>query len=118
MDKLTNITTEALNRYFHTLSVLGYKNYKSVYKLLFLIFVEELLNNDIYAFITEGDYRIIVNAVYCILGKDCLFDMPSYETFDSLIHKSDNKKKYRISEDYILRISTGETLNPRVSETL
>ena len=43
MDKITSLSVASINNYFHTLSVLGYKNYNSVNKLLVLLFIEELL---------------------------------------------------------------------------
>ena len=66
MDKLTSLSINYLDTYFHTLSVLGYKDYNSVYKLLILLFIEELLTGEFSIFINEKDYRNITNLLYCL----------------------------------------------------
>lgn len=74
---MDNLLYEALTRYFTTLTQFGYKKYKSVYKLLFMILVEELLSG-FKEYITEEDYRHISRAVNCVLGTDCLFPYERY----------------------------------------
>lgn len=103
MDNITKITEKTLTKYFNVLSKLGYKSYNDVNKLLVLSFIEELLTSELSFFITEGDYRSITNAVYCLMGNNCLISLPSYPTWDNLIHSTNIDVRYRISEDSILR---------------
>lgn len=105
MDKITTLSVEAISRYFHTLSVLGYKNYDSVYKLLSLLFVEELLTGELSIFINEEDYRTITNFLYCLYGSNCMIGFPSY---DSLIHLNKTSLIPRVTETQVIRISEND----------
>lgn len=75
MDKVLN---ESLTRYFSILSKLGYMSYSNVDKLLVLIFIDDLLRSDCKSFITEDEYRVIDNALYCLYGSTCLIPYPEY----------------------------------------
>lgn len=110
MDKLTSLSVDSLNRYFHTLSVLGYKNYNSVYRLLILLFIEELLTGELSIFINEDDYRVIINLLYCLYGSDCMIGFPSYNNMDSLIHPNKTPLIPRITETQIIRISENDLM--------
>ena len=105
MDNITAISSEAFERYFNTLSKLGYKSYSDVDKLLVLSIIEDILSGELSFFVTEGDYRSITNAIYCIMGNNCLIDLPSYDTWDSAIHENKNRGSYRLTEGDILRIT-------------
>ncbi|MEE1476291.1 hypothetical protein [Fusobacterium sp.] len=108
MDKITTLSVEAISRYFHTLSVLGYKDYDSVYKLLSLLFVEELLTGELSIFINEEDYRTITNFLYCLYGSNCMIGFPSYNNVDSLIHPNKTPLIPRVTETQIIRISEND----------
>ena len=43
MDKMLEISEEAITRYFTTLSQFGYKKYSDVDKIIVLLFMEEML---------------------------------------------------------------------------
>jgi len=105
MDNITAISSEAFERYFNTLSKLGYKSYSDVDKLLVLSIIEDILSGELSFFVTEEDYRSITNAIYCIMGNNCLIDLPSYDTWDSAIHENKNRGSYRLTEGDILRIT-------------
>ena len=105
VDVLTNISFEAIYRYFHTLSVLGYKSYEDVYKLILLLYLEELLTGEMSYYINEEDLRIITEALTCLYGSTCLIDYPCIPKDDSLIHPIRDRITLRISEDCILRNS-------------
>ena len=75
MDKVIN---EAFTRYFNTLSKFGYIKYSESYKVLVLTFIYELLESNCKSFITEDDYKVIDNALYCLYGSTCLIPYPEY----------------------------------------
>lgn len=104
MEEVTKISEEAIQRYFKVLSKFGYKKYSDVDRLIILLFIEETLSYDFADFITEEDYKVIVNALYCLYGSNCMIDFPSFANYDSLIHKSVKHTTPRITEDSILRI--------------
>ena len=105
MDNITSISSDAFERYFNTLSKLGYKSYSDVDKLLVLSIIEDILSGELSFFVTEEDYRSITNAIYCIMGNNCLIDLPSYDTWDSAIHENKNRGSYRLTEGDVLRIT-------------
>lgn len=73
MDKLLDIT---LNRYFNTLSSLGYVSYKEVDKLLVMILVYDMLDKSNELPITEEEYRTINSALVCLYGSSCMIPYP------------------------------------------
>lgn len=75
---MDNIVYEALKSYFNTLSVLGYESYEEVYKLIYLISILDFTYNDFKGYITEEDYRIIQDSLYCIFGTSCLIPYPQF----------------------------------------
>lgn len=99
--ELTNEVYNTVNSYFSVLSHIGYKSYEEVNKLLVFIFIEELLCGQLSQFITEEDYKIINNALYCLYGS-CMIPFPNYKkSFTPVINKMFDE--YRITETGILR---------------
>lgn len=102
--EITNDVLNAVNKYFHTITNLGYKKDKDVNNLIGYIFLEELLCGDMSQFITEKDYNTIDKALYCLYGTSCTIPYPDYK-------KSPTESiqtipvEYRITEDGILRIT-------------
>ena len=104
MEEVTKLSAEAIQRYFTTLSQFGYRKYSDVDKMIALFFMEETLAHDFSEFITEDDYRHIVNALYCLAGSTCLIDFPEFANYDSLVHKTKVYLTPRVTEDSILRV--------------
>lgn len=78
MYKITEMSEDALIRYFSILSKFGYRSYSDVYRLLSLIFIEELLTGNLKEFLVEEDYRNIDKALYCLISNTCFIDFPKY----------------------------------------
>ena len=114
MDEVTIISAEAIQRYFTTLSNFGYKKYSDVDKLLVLIFIEETLSHDFAQFITEEDYGIITNALYCLYGSNCMIEFPKFSNYDSLVHETKVHLTPRITEDSILRVCEKDLIRVEV----
>ena len=105
MEEVTNITENTVNRYFNSLSKLGYRNYTDVYKIIILTFLEELLDCDFFGFVSEEDYNAIMKAIYCLADNTCTIEFPSYATYDSIFRKFDVDLSPKITEDGIFRSS-------------
>lgn len=101
--EITNEAYEALIQYFEGLTHTGYRSYNEVYQLLASLFIEEILCGPMSEFITEEDYKAIVNAMYCLYGS-CLLPYPSYLEGMAKINKK-VMDSYRITETNILRNS-------------
>lgn len=107
MDKLTNLSYDAVVRYFTTLSQFGYKCYNATYKLLSLIALYDLL----YMFdeyITDSDLESIVKSIYCLSGSTCLIDFPKHSSGSTLFTESKVNYLTRIAEDNNIRYTQEE----------
>lgn len=104
MEKVTKVTEEAIRRYFDSLFKFGYKKYADVERLLVLTYIDELLEYDLFGFMTEEDYNIIMRALGCLVGSTCIIDFPSYATYNSLIRKQTMEINPRVDETGIFRV--------------
>lgn len=107
--EVTNDALNAVNKYFHTLSNLGYKKDKEVNSLIAYLFLEEFLCGSMSQFITERDYNTIDKALYCLYGTSCMIPYPDYERTHIDVIKS-MPDEYRISEDGILRMTETDSV--------
>lgn len=67
--EITNLSYEALHRYFTRLSQSGYMKYSNVDSLIVLLYIQELVSNydlDI------DEQAIIDKALACLQGSSCL----------------------------------------------
>ena len=102
MREIIDVAVKALQKYFITLSYLGYIKDEDVKKILVLLLLEELLNQW-YPFVTENDYRIISKSLYKF-GNDCIIEFPDYIRYQTNL-KSTDFENLRKSEDNLLRLS-------------
>lgn len=110
MNNISVITLESFDKYFKSLSSLGYRKYSDVNKLLLLSLIEELLTSEFSYFITEEDYKSISNALYCVLGSNCMFTLPSYSTLDGIIKENKHYNSLRDTEEEELRSAQDDSL--------
>lgn len=80
MDRITKETYEALSRYFTALSQSGYMPYGEVDKLLVFLYIQELIEGKYNVTITEQDYKILQESLYCLYGSTCLIPYTEYVT--------------------------------------
>jgi hypothetical protein len=69
-----------------------------------MIFIEELLGGPMAQYITEKDYRAIMEVLYNIYGKSCLIPYPDYKVSiqNALTSLFD---KYRLTEGSMFRLT-------------
>ena len=65
--------------------------------------MEEMLAGEMSCYVTQDDYRNIVNALYCLAGNTCMIDFPMFGSHDTLVHSDKRTFVPRITEDSILR---------------
>ena len=75
---MVNQVYTAITKYFGHITNTGYMRQDNVNKLLLLITVYNLLDNDFRALVSEDDYKLINNALYCLYGSTCLIPFPDY----------------------------------------
>lgn len=74
---MDNLLYDCCLKYFTCLSDFGYRDEEDVKKLLFYVFIQELVNSPSLS-ISETDFNICKNALYSICGTSCLFSYPEY----------------------------------------
>ena len=110
MKELDDLSFEGIVRYFHSLSVFGYKSYSEVYRLLTLFFLKDILNSPLSYYIDSDDYRAIMNLLYKLYGSSCLISYPEYHRSLSLKQILNDSTLFRISEHNINRITERNTI--------
>lgn len=99
--KISDDLSFALERYFKSLSNLGYMSYDKVYELLIVSHIEEILTGQMSFFVNEKDYMTMTKCLYKVYGR-CLMPYPDYKENYSQINESLNQE-YRVTEDSLLR---------------
>lgn len=74
MDNVKKDLYEVYTRYFNILSNYGYIDEIQTNKVLVYTLIEELINGPYNTLITDKDYRVITDALYCLFGSSCLFE--------------------------------------------
>lgn len=75
---MINQVYDSITRYFGHITNTGYMRQDNVNKLLLLDAVYNLLDNDFRALVSEDDYKLINDALYCLYGSTCLIPFPDY----------------------------------------
>lgn len=102
-NKIKIITQKTLYNYFKLLSNTGYVNNDSIFKVLSVVFLEEILSGEIIPILTEEDYTIIDTFLYNILGTSCLIPYPDYYKKMS-INKVEDTSLFRLTESELFRL--------------
>ena len=104
--KTTKQASDILDNYFNILSQTGYYKYSSVYKILVFLFIDDILNTEMNTFVTEEDYKLMVDILECLYGSECLIPYPEFKeltiTLSTILGSS---SVFRITEDSNIRIS-------------
>lgn len=107
MTNLSKITQDALNSYFKTLRYKGYLNKSEIHKILILSFIEEIIDDKFFEYITESDYNTMINAIYRMVPNSSIIKFPSYDVYTDLVQDIRTYNKFRASEDNNIRLSKG-----------
>lgn len=115
MDNITKLLGTALDRYFSSLATLGYISDKEVESLLVLIYIQELLSNLHTITLQECQYRIILNALYCLMGRNCMIDFTELTDMNTYFGNIYNPFYAKVSEESILRdVEAGKFREPNL----
>lgn len=85
---MDDLLYESCLRYFTHLANYGFKSESDVKKLLFYVYIQELVNTTSIT-ISEEDYRHLENALYCMYGTTCLIPYPNYCNQNMTAHLGD-----------------------------
>lgn len=111
MDNPTAYLSNSIDRYFHTLSNIGYINDSTIEKLIVFAFADDIINGIFGEVISEKDYMTINNSLYCLYNTSCLLPYPQYyEEVTLPLHNKFSRFRiteindlYRSTEDNIIR---------------
>ena len=84
MDKLDETLLNGIDRYFNYLSNFGKSTKDQKNALLIFLHIKQILESSMDLYITESDYRVIENVLYCLYGKSCLLDYNTFKNGNSL----------------------------------
>ena len=114
MNNLSITTQDTLTRYFEILKHGGYLQKHEVDKVLILSFIEEIIDDKFFDYITDSDYNIMINSIYRMIPNSCTIKFPSYDVYTNLINEIRTCSKYRATEDLNLRITEKNTVRMTV----
>ena len=69
---MDEVLYKSIINYFTALGTFGYKDYQSVYKLLALLFIQEVLDSNCYSQLSEEEIRVYQKTNECLMGSICL----------------------------------------------
>lgn len=110
MDKLEYLILEALNKYFNTVTAVGFVNPKDTYSILLLLYLRNFLE-DYMEEITEEDYKFIYKLIECLQGT-CFIGSTSISEFLP-VDLFKLQEIQRITENHVLRLSQLGSLRER-----
>lgn len=106
MDKLIKLASNSLSRYFSTLTNIGYKSQEEVDKMFLLLFIEELLQDNLLSlYITDKDYNTINNILACLYGSSCLIPYPEFKLSKTSLVQRLDLDNVRTTENSIIRFT-------------
>ena len=79
VDAMDNLLYESCLRYFTSLANFGFRNEEDVKKLLFYVYIQELVNTPSVS-MSETDYKHLEGALSAMYGTTCLMPYPNYCT--------------------------------------
>lgn len=108
MQEYTTYINSIIENYFTILSNKGQISRCKTNKLLVLLFIQELFET-FHWYITENDYKTILNVINCM--NDCLIKLPTYSHFEDDIHYIEHLDDItRITEDSSIRTTEDDMI--------
>ncbi len=101
-DDIRGIAREALDNYFAVLTKTGYLNDRDTNKLLFLLFIDDFLDNFM-GYVTQEDYNTLVRIINCLGQTDCIIPMFECKYDAQVVGTTLEDTPFRITEWVDLR---------------
>ena len=111
---------ESCLRYFTSLANFGYRSETDVKKLLFYVFIQELVNTTSIV-IPKEDYMHLERALYSLYGTTCLMPYPDYCENPMTAHLGDIVElSYRVErlEEDVNDINNTMVVKPETDQTI
>lgn len=108
MDKITLLSSKALDTYFDILAKYGYKCNWAKNQLLSFLLIDELLHSSFVIYLKEEDYRYIEDYINCLMASTCMipfgvFDCDPIYTLREFLISEDNKLLLSQDLDFLIR---------------
>lgn len=75
---ITQQASDAIEEYYKILEQVGYIKDETVNKLLVFLLIDDFLNSETSAYVTNADYSILMQALNIIYGKVCFLSYPDF----------------------------------------
>lgn len=68
---------ETLTKYYKTLSITGYKDYTVSYKMLVMLYIQEIFDTEFRHFVKHEDVKLMQDLLYQFIGSTCEITFPT-----------------------------------------
>ena len=75
---ITQQASDAIEEYYKILEQVGYIKDETVNKLLVFLFIDDILNTETSAYVTNEDYNTLMEVLNIIYGNVCFLSYPDY----------------------------------------
>lgn len=75
---ITQQASDAIEEYYKILEQVGYIKDETVNKLLVFLLIDDFLNSETSAYVTNADYSILMQVLNIIYGKVCFLSYPDF----------------------------------------
>ena len=113
MTNILEITSDSINNYFKILKNTGYIKKPETHRILILSFIEEMLDDKFFEYITENDYNVLINTINKLCSTSGIIKFPTFDIYTDMIQKIRVYNKAKATEDSNIRIT--EIGNVRVT---
>lgn len=107
---IKELTLESIKNYYKVLTKMGTIGDDQLYKLLLVVFIDDLFQEDFSWFITEDNYAMLTEIVNCISRSTCIVpnNIRPIHTYPISNYLEDTPT--RISEDSIIRLAESDVI--------
>ena len=124
METVSNVLGKSLNNYYERLFNVGYKNDATINKLIVLMWLQEILDGNIFSqYVTDKDVNLMLCVLSCLYDSDCAIGRPDMEGYemayynDETMYLNAQDDLIRETEWDVQRSSTEDILRKKVIAT-
>lgn len=101
MNKINETLLTSIDRYFTHLKYFGRADKNKTDTLLVLLFIKQIVTGPMSIFVTNEDYKVLSNVLYCLYGNSCLVDYPTFKISQSMFENTTKDQYVKVLEDNI-----------------
>ena len=102
MDKINETLLTSIDRYFNHLKNFGKIDKGKTNTILVFLFIKQIVTGPMSIYVTNEDYKILDDVLYCLYGSSCLIDYPTFKLSHSMFENIDNDQYIKVLEDGVI----------------